>query len=157
MEDKYAPPDHPVFQLTPPAFHTKAQYFLTTCLSSPKVTFDSFWAVYKSLLHLFHEDRDEDQGLTQAIDSCLESDKWIHEETLALLEGQQELCMGGQVVGEGNNYIAEVDPYAGAFFRDEENYFMVEFSDEEELDSDQGVALFTDEEEEMEVEKSLLM
>ncbi|KAJ8087358.1 hypothetical protein PM082_006188 [Marasmius tenuissimus] len=158
MEEKYAPPDHPVFHLTPPAFHSKAQYFLTTCLASPEVTFESFWTIYEALLGLFKGNRATDANLTCAIADCFQSDQEIHGETMDLLQGQKELLIGGKVVNEAKRYVEEVDLFEGAFFHDEENYLLVDFSDEEvEQDArlEEVFADFTDEEE-MEVEQSLL-
>lgn len=53
MEQRWAPPDHPVFDITPPPFNVKALE-LYTALGSPSVTSDSFWDVYRNLLAAFH-------------------------------------------------------------------------------------------------------
>ncbi|KIK57349.1 hypothetical protein GYMLUDRAFT_246997 [Collybiopsis luxurians FD-317 M1] len=49
LELEYVPPDHEVFQLTPLAFNQAANIVYNQ-LHRPKVTFRSFWAVYRSLL-----------------------------------------------------------------------------------------------------------
>ncbi|KIK50485.1 hypothetical protein GYMLUDRAFT_121157, partial [Collybiopsis luxurians FD-317 M1] len=51
-EQLYAPPDHPVFQLVPPAFnHWISQYY--NQLRCPEITRDNVWNVYEGLLRKF--------------------------------------------------------------------------------------------------------
>lgn len=50
-EEKWSPPDDPVFQLVPPDFESH----VTRCfedLGKPDVTFDTFWDVYRLLRDL---------------------------------------------------------------------------------------------------------
>lgn len=55
---EYAPPDHYVFQLAPPAFDTQARDFMEE-MGWPVVNEDSFWEVYSELLGYFIALEDE--------------------------------------------------------------------------------------------------
>lgn len=48
-EKLYAPPDHPCFELVPPAFERKI-VAVYAAMNTPEVTFDSFWEIYRELL-----------------------------------------------------------------------------------------------------------
>ncbi|KIK57129.1 hypothetical protein GYMLUDRAFT_247381 [Collybiopsis luxurians FD-317 M1] len=51
-EQLFAPPDHPVFQLVPPAFnHWISQYY--NQLRCPEIICDNVWSVYEGLLRKF--------------------------------------------------------------------------------------------------------
>ena len=52
MEEKYAPPDHDVFHLTPPPFDSRANKYYEE-MGQPPVSSNSFWNVYQQLLSLF--------------------------------------------------------------------------------------------------------
>ncbi|THH10132.1 hypothetical protein EW146_g8470 [Bondarzewia mesenterica] len=52
IEQEYAPPDNPVFDLVPRAFEDRARQ-LYTALGELDVTSESFWTVYRSLLEEF--------------------------------------------------------------------------------------------------------
>ena len=54
MEQLYAPPDHPVFVLVPPAFHERATE-LYRSIGEPEVTVATFWDIYHSLLERLRE------------------------------------------------------------------------------------------------------
>ncbi|EGO29143.1 hypothetical protein SERLADRAFT_405248 [Serpula lacrymans var. lacrymans S7.9] len=49
VRNTYAPPDHPVFELVPPAFAQQASAFISS-IGSPIVTQDNAWDVYLNLL-----------------------------------------------------------------------------------------------------------
>ena len=51
-EQKWACPDDPVFQLTPPDFNAQASVFYEE-IGHPPVTSDTFWTVYLRLLRKF--------------------------------------------------------------------------------------------------------
>ncbi len=55
--EKYAPPDHPVFHLVPPAFASRAAQFYRNGV--PEVNRDNAWGVYSTLLQHFISIRDE--------------------------------------------------------------------------------------------------
>ena len=48
MEASYAPPDHPVFKLVPPAFHEHVSNAYSE-IGQSKVNVDTFWEIYLSL------------------------------------------------------------------------------------------------------------
>ncbi len=52
MRNKYAPPEHPVFHLVPPAFAEKARQFYGEA-GHPVVTRENVWFVYRNLLDYF--------------------------------------------------------------------------------------------------------
>ncbi|KAF9524133.1 hypothetical protein CPB83DRAFT_898178 [Crepidotus variabilis] len=52
LEAKYAPQDHEVFQLTPPAFDSQASIYYDS-IGTPPVSSATFWSVYQSLLDCF--------------------------------------------------------------------------------------------------------
>lgn len=54
MEALYAPPDHAVFTLVPPAFHERATE-LYLSIGEPEVTVRTFWDVYRDLLGRLRE------------------------------------------------------------------------------------------------------
>ncbi|KAJ3764551.1 hypothetical protein FB446DRAFT_57405, partial [Lentinula raphanica] len=157
MEAKYAPPDHPVFQLTPPEFNQRALYFLEHELHSPDITIHTFWDVYTSLLQLFQSETQNNMTLSHEVQEFLANEELINSEMVNLMEGQAELRYNGKVIGEEGLTDQEI---ANPFFRqDSENYFEVDFTDEEEeekemdgVDSDRSMLSvdFTDSEEEVE-------
>ena len=52
MEQKYAPPEHPVFELVPPAFEIRAQHYYSA-QKLEAVGSKTFWNIYSAfLLHL---------------------------------------------------------------------------------------------------------
>ena len=58
METLYAPPDHVVFELVPPAFHEHiSQLYLS--IGQPEVNVDTVWDIYLSLLGKLREGHDE--------------------------------------------------------------------------------------------------
>ncbi|GBE90060.1 hypothetical protein SCP_1800820 [Sparassis crispa] len=54
FELRWAPPDHPIFQLTLPEFVALSRQ-LYDGLRQPAVSSDTFWGVYSALLHTFHQ------------------------------------------------------------------------------------------------------
>jgi hypothetical protein len=52
MEQQWAPPDDPVFQMAPPTFEAQAQ-LLYSHIGRPPVSSQTFWAVYSALLDSF--------------------------------------------------------------------------------------------------------
>lgn len=154
IESKYAPPDHVVFQLTPPEFNRRATHFLEHKLGSPIVTMNSFWDIYSQLLHLFQAETAHNTSLIIEVEEFSRDEEQVNAETVELLEGQQELRYNGMVIGEEGLPDEEI---ANPFFRhDSENYLEVELTDEEEDEGPLEVSDFTDDSEE-EVESSLLM
>jgi hypothetical protein len=108
LEVQFAPPDHEVFQLTPPAFDQHASLFYNS-LGRPQVSYDSFWDIYRQILHLFqvNEGQPEDMPtvslantLAEELDSHFDTIARISNEGVSLLPGMEELRQGGPVVGD---------------------------------------------------------
>ncbi|KAJ4475485.1 hypothetical protein J3R30DRAFT_3671283 [Lentinula aciculospora] len=154
MEAKYSPPDHPVFQMTPPEFNHRAIGFLEHELGSPKVTMDSFWKIYSDLLDLFQSATINNVLLSTEVAQNGQIEGSIEKEEVELMPGQQELRYNGKVIGEEGLTDEEL---LNPFFRhDSENYLEVEFTDDED-DRELEISDFTDDDNsEMEVANSLL-
>jgi hypothetical protein len=134
FEAEFAPPDHEVFQLTPPEFHLRTSSFYDA-LGRPPITRDSFWAVYHQVLDCFKTTIDE--ALLPVVEGLFDTVKRVEEDEVELLPGQEELRMGGKVVGgggdngsevyfaditdssDGDEQIAEADEIAYASFSDD--------------------------------------
>jgi hypothetical protein len=89
MEQLFAPPDHPVFQLVPPAFEEVAQAAYMQ-MGQPPVSDKTFWGVYMQLLNslrnlLTHVD------LAPILASHQEVTRDIETESIPLLLGLKEL------------------------------------------------------------------
>ena len=98
-EALYAPPDHPVFKLVPPAFDKKANLLYST-LGHPPVSFDTFWTVYRALLAEFQGSVD-DPDIAEALTSHETATRTIHEDDfMPVLPNQKPLRNGDKVVGE---------------------------------------------------------
>jgi hypothetical protein len=104
IEDLYAPRDHPVFQLVPPAFEQRAQD-LYTIIGRPAVSSDTFWTVYLQLLGRFRA-LQNDPELTHVLECHREMTQRVEDEEIGLLPGLRELRNGDNVVGpHGEQYI----------------------------------------------------
>lgn len=158
MEKKYAPPDHPVFQLTPPEFNRRAIHFLEHNLDCPVVNMHTFWDIYTSLLNLFKSETKNNEMLGNELAELLVEEQQINSETVDLMEGQAELRYNGMVIGPDEDLPdAEI---ANPFFRhDSQNYLEVDFTDQEDgedLGSDQSAMTVEFTDSEKEVEDSLM-
>ena len=103
---QFAPPDHEVFQLTPPAFDQHASLFYNS-LGRPQISYDSFWDIYRQILRLFqvNEGQPEDtrslvNTLAEELNSHFDTIARISNEGVSLLPGMEELRQGGRVVGD---------------------------------------------------------
>ncbi|KAF8522943.1 hypothetical protein BU17DRAFT_86522 [Hysterangium stoloniferum] len=54
MEARYAPPDHPVFELVPQIFHEHLSN-LSSAIGQPEVSIETFWNIFRTLLERLHE------------------------------------------------------------------------------------------------------
>ncbi|EDR02202.1 uncharacterized protein LACBIDRAFT_332541 [Laccaria bicolor S238N-H82] len=131
LEAEFAPPDHPVFQLTPPLFNQRASPFYSS-IGSPMITFRTFWDMYRQLLHCFRQDleTDHDEAMASLISSQRAHTQEVEEDSIPLMEGLRELRQGDQVVG-AYNHDGDGSDYA-SFTND---------SDEESEANLQGVTL----------------
>lgn len=100
LEQIYAPPDHPVFQLVPTTFR-KIATKLYGEIGSPIVDFKSFWPVYEQLLQKFIENGcTRDEELQNELNSVIEDSRRISDDDkLPLIPGLKELRNGDNVVG----------------------------------------------------------
>ncbi|KAK7029237.1 hypothetical protein R3P38DRAFT_3481193, partial [Favolaschia claudopus] len=87
MEQQWAPPDDPVFALTPPVFTQKVEA-VYEALGRPEVTHRTFWTVYCAIL-----DRIVlvDEDLTGGWDDAREA-------PMELIPGQEDLRQGGDPI-----------------------------------------------------------
>ena len=97
-ESIYAPSSHPVFQLVPPLFETRAQA-LYLQMGQPPVSSNTFWAVYLRLLQAF---RDVVSGieLAEMIAEYQEATQLTERDEISVLPGLRELRNGDRVIGQ---------------------------------------------------------
>ncbi|KAG6818632.1 hypothetical protein H0H93_003299 [Arthromyces matolae] len=98
IEQEWAPPNDPVFQLVPTAFNTRAS-MLYSALGQPNVSSDTFWDVYKALLAAFREQPHDAQ-----IESALLEANRGEEDEVPLLPGLRDLRPGDSVIGSHGFY-----------------------------------------------------
>lgn len=112
LEAEFSPPDHPVFQLTPPLFHERASTFYSS-IGSPVITFRTFWDTYRQLLYCFrqHLETDHDEAMASLISSQRARTQEVEQDLIPLIEGLKELRQGDQVVGP-SNYGGDGSDYA---------------------------------------------
>ena len=99
MEEKYAPPDHDVFHLTPPPFDSHANKYYEE-MGQPPVSSNSFWNVYQQLLSLFWGAELSDD-LTKVLSDLENHTEQIAKEKADVLPGLKPLRLGATVVGDG--------------------------------------------------------
>ena len=99
MEATCAPPDHDVFQLTPPPFDSRANKYYEE-MGRPPVSSNSFWNVYQQLLSLFRGAEPPDD-LTQVLSNLENCTEQIAQEKVDVLPGLKALRLGATVVGDG--------------------------------------------------------
>ncbi|KAJ7084177.1 hypothetical protein C8R43DRAFT_1051851 [Mycena crocata] len=97
MEAQWAPPDDPVFELTPPEFTAKIEEVYQS-LGRPEVTSKTFWDIYCVLLDAIVLVEDELTQAIQDLDAAFEAD-------VKLMEGQE--------LREGANVVAGYEYYGG--------------------------------------------
>jgi hypothetical protein len=116
LEAEFAPPDHPVFQLTPPLFHARAGA-LYASIGSPAITFQTFWDTYRRLLQCFQDWETQDEEMASLISSQRAQKEEVEQDLIPLIEGMNELRQGGQVIGpsqamdygDGSDYASFTD------------------------------------------------
>ncbi|KII92463.1 hypothetical protein PLICRDRAFT_678606 [Plicaturopsis crispa FD-325 SS-3] len=102
MEQQWAPPEHPIFQLVPPTFAAQANE-LYRQLGNPLVSGDTFWAVYRSLLQAFRPFSN-----TPLLADVLGDPSALPEgelEMIQILPNLRELRNGDAVVGTGGEFL----------------------------------------------------
>ncbi|KZO92830.1 hypothetical protein CALVIDRAFT_486839 [Calocera viscosa TUFC12733] len=88
VEELYAPPDHPVFNLVPRDFGCEIERYYHA-LGEPEVTIDSFWNIYHHLLNDLQESPFREEIL-ETLASEVEREMTIAGEHMDLLEGMAE-------------------------------------------------------------------
>ena len=123
MQQEWAPPDDPVFQLTPTSFHNQANHHYTS-LARPAISRGTFWDIYKSLLACFRQD---------PVDATLEAEFNLAnlgaDQGMELLPGLQPLRIGDEIVGDGVVLLQNYDE--ADFTSDEEDAYAADFTDNE--------------------------
>ena len=104
MEQKYAPPEHPVFELVPPAFEIRVQHYYSA-LKLEAVGSKTFWNVYSALLHAFKSESGMDNLLSPVL---AEVERSTHVDQLEcdkidMLPGLKPFRAGGKAVGDGGD------------------------------------------------------
>ena len=93
MEQEWASPDDPVFQLVPPTFE-KQVIVLYDMMGSPAVSSLTFWSVYEELLSSFRALPADPQ-----LDEIFNTAELGAEDRVPILTGLRELRHGDNVVG----------------------------------------------------------
>ncbi|KAH9476801.1 hypothetical protein JR316_0010716 [Psilocybe cubensis] len=111
LENEYAPKDHPVFQLTPPAFDERARKIYED-IGTPEVTMASFWEIYRTMLERFCGEVDEE--IEVVLTARVAEEQGIDQEEISLLDGMKDLRQGDKVVGlqehsDDRNYASFTD------------------------------------------------
>lgn len=102
VEQEYAPPEHPVFELVPPTFDRRAN-ILYSQIGQPVVQSDTFWEVYSQLLNQFQL---EEESLVPVLTAYRETLHALDMEEIQLLPNLKELRNGAKIVGPpGSRYI----------------------------------------------------
>lgn len=141
MEALYAPPDHPVFELVPPAFHEHVSN-LYAAIGRPEVTIETFWDIFCNLLECLHEVPKEQ--LTK-ITACYNATHEQDSDDMALLPDMDAFHPGQPLNLRPNaNYIGGLD--GSVFTNSTEAGPVPEFADFTEEDE-------TDEEEEGDIDE----
>jgi hypothetical protein len=138
IEDLYAPPGHPVFELVPPAFHEHVAN-LYALIGQPEVTIETFWNIYRALLGRLHEGHDEQ--LTEII-SHHDMTRGQEPDNMPLLPNMDAFRLGQPLdLGPKANYIGGLDGSALTnsmeVTRMEPSPEFADFSTEEEDDEDE--------------------
>ena len=105
LEKIYAPPDHPVFELVPPAFESRAVVFYAN-MGNPVITHDTFWATYQQLLQHFLADCPQDQRIQHVLASHEGHCRSVAEEDPGvILPGLKKLRNAADAVGPAAGMI----------------------------------------------------
>ena len=95
----YAPPDHPVFVLVPPLFHDRATT-LYASMGEPVLSSDTFWNVYRQLLHAFDERRESDELMSILSIHANEMAQFDHEaDKMELIPDLKPFRNGRKILG----------------------------------------------------------
>ena len=104
MEQKYAPPEHPVFELVPPAFEIRAQHYYSA-QKLEAVGSKTFWNIYSAFLHAFKSESGTDNLLSPVL---AEVERSTHVDQLEcnkidMLPRLKPFRAGGKAVGDGGD------------------------------------------------------
>ncbi|KAF8164944.1 hypothetical protein B0H34DRAFT_793384 [Crassisporium funariophilum] len=134
---QYAPPDHKVFQLTPPAFATRAAKRYYEAMGRPAIGSTNFWVVYQELLHCFKTTASEqdDENLLPILEQLEHDTARIAKEEIPMLPGLKPLRLGAKVVGDGNDNSDSDGSIYVDMMTDEEEEEESSFNSEEEEES----------------------
>ncbi|KAF9062400.1 hypothetical protein BDP27DRAFT_1483240, partial [Rhodocollybia butyracea] len=123
MEAKYAPPDDPSLQLTPPEFQDIADNIYQQ-LGSPIVTLDNLWSVYTDMLaglkQLWETEVESFQTVMNTADAAFDSN-------MPLIPNLKELREGLEIMPGGPHYMGGLNAGKGPDVLEQEE------DDEEDL------------------------
>ncbi|KAH7905061.1 hypothetical protein BJ138DRAFT_1018219 [Hygrophoropsis aurantiaca] len=146
VEEKYAPSDHPVFDLVPPLFDQRANE-LYQAIGAPLVSSDNFWGVYQQLLSQF---RSTTTGCDPQMETLLRSSSEPDEDDpneIAILPDLKDLRLGANVVGpKGFQYLGGMKNPPTQGLRGVKEW-VAQAEETEPGESDPEVANFTTDEE----------
>lgn len=104
MEMLYAPPDHPVFELVPAAFHDHVSEAYSA-IGEPNVDMGTFWEVYLRLRQQLQEPHH--QSLTEVLTSYHDQDDSVN---IPLLPNMEQFRLGQPLdLGSNGSYIGGLD------------------------------------------------
>ncbi|KAI0741878.1 hypothetical protein C8Q80DRAFT_1109776 [Daedaleopsis nitida] len=156
VEQEWAPPTHPVFELVPPAFASRISAFYLD-MQSPAVTGDNFWEIYLRLLECFLTHQQEnpfDHALQSELATQSQRVGCLSAEPICILPQQRPLRQGDTVIGQGACQNIRLHRVEGGYddhdrneglkalasgdgSEDDDHVFYAVFpSDEEELEED---------------------
>ena len=129
MEALYAPPDHPVFELVPAAFHDHVSEAYSA-IGEPNVNMETFWEVYLHLRQQLHEPRH--QSLMEVLTSLHDQVDLVD---IPLLPNLEQFRLGQPLnLGRRGAYIGGLEFEALPDGVHEGAAEYVEFTSEDESD-----------------------
>lgn len=109
MEAKYAPPDDPSLQLTPPEFQAIADDIYQQ-LGSPIVTLDNLWTVYTDMLA---ELRQLQETQVESFQTVMNTSDVAFDSNMPLIPGLEELREGLEITPGGPHYMGGLNAGKG--------------------------------------------
>lgn len=115
VEQIYAPPDNPVFQLVPPPFeqHVRTAY---GALGSPPISHRTFWEVYTQLVNRFHNNA---RDIAPTLSSFQPNSHF--NDPIDLLPGLQELPNGDRTISNNGREGSTGRPQYAQFTDDDDS------------------------------------
>lgn len=146
IRQRYADPEHPVFQLTPPDFDV-ALHALMDGLGNPTITRESFWDIYNNLLQqllmgdpaIQHNVVERIQADDQMQDADREEANQEHREALGRLAPKMNVGRVPGLVVNGHGHGVGEEQGGGAVEEDGNSTHDGDDSDDDDSDDDDGL------------------